>query len=119
MEQNLELGEKDFCIHVKPIFNKKNVWSGDVDVTAIYPPKAVLTTEAYAGIDVFVKMMVSSVAVMEIDTHVREAIHRYVAEHYPEDFEIMLEAYNDDVKMVDIEYTDGNVIKLNFKKDTE
>ena len=112
---NFEITERDFFIQVKPTFDERDEWNGEVNITVAYPPRNVLTKQAYSGIDFFVKMLVCSVSVMEIDQHVREAIHNYVAENYPEDFS---DTYERDGKLIDIEH-DGNIIKLNFIKDTE
>jgi|5_EtaG_2_1085323.scaffolds.fasta_scaffold01351_16 hypothetical protein len=110
---------RDFFIQVKPTFNERNEWSGEVDLTVAYPDKKMLTKKAYAGIDFFVRMLISSVSVMEIDPYVREAIHNYVTENYPDDFTEMLdEMYESKSTTVEVEH-DGNIIKLNFVSDRE
>jgi hypothetical protein len=117
-EDELIITKRDFMILVTPIFEDEN-WTGNVNIDVAYPKNHDLTKETYRGIDFFIRMMIGSLSIMQDNETLRETMYNYVAEDYPDEFEDLIEAVEDNKKSVKIEYGQDNVINLTFSSDTE
>ena len=105
----------DFVVKISPIFSKENKWTGEVNIDVLTPHKKNISKDVYVGVDRFVKMMLCSIPVMELDSKVQKTIFEYTYENYPEIFD---EDYEDDEDVI-IERGEGNIINLTFKSKTD
>lgn len=111
-----EIQSNDFLIRVRPSFDKHNDWSGEAEISVITSGDNDLEDDVFDGVELFVKMMLASLPVMEENDYIRQQIHKYVEEK-AESFFI---SNNDNNKQeVIIERDGGNVIKLSFTTATK
>ena len=108
---------EDFVIRVRPTFTKQGGWTGDAHVSVITSSDNQLTEEVYRGMELFVRMILSALPVMEQDEYVREQIYKY-CEEYTE--ELMTLTDNEEEQEVVIRRDDDdNVVHLTFATKTK
>tara|TARA_R100000234_G_scaffold1525_1_gene1338 strand:- start:161 stop:517 length:357 start_codon:yes stop_codon:yes gene_type:complete len=104
--------DEDFLIRIRPTYTAKGEWSGDAEVSVITSENNELTEEVYRGMELFVRMILSALPVMEQDEYVREQIYKY-CEEYTE--ELMTLTDNEEEQEVVIRRDDDdNVVHLTF-----
>lgn len=109
--------DEDFLIRIRPTYTAKGEWSGDAEVSVITSENNQLTDEVFRGMELFVKMLLSSLPVMEQDEYVREQIYKY-CEDYTE--ELLTLTDNEDEQEVIIQRDDdNNVVHLTFATRTK
>tara|TARA_R100000700_G_scaffold41214_1_gene60570 strand:- start:2840 stop:3193 length:354 start_codon:yes stop_codon:yes gene_type:complete len=107
---------EDFLIRVRPTYLANGEWTGDAEVSVITSEQNELTDEVYRGMELFVKMLLSSLPVMEKDEYVREQIYKYCEEYTEELLELREE---EDKGFIIRSEDDDNVIHLSFTTKTK
>lgn len=115
-DQNNHIQHEDFIIRVRPTFTGRGSWTGDAEVSIITSKDSKLDEEVFAGMEMFVMMLLSSLPVMEEDEYVREKIYSYVNEHH-ENYFTPHEPSEDTEVLIESSDTD-NVIRLSFSTKT-
>ena len=107
---------EDFLIRIRPTYLASGEWTGDAEVSVITSEHNELTDEVYRGMELFVKMLLSSLPVMEKDEYVREQIYKYCEEYTEELSELREE---EDKGFIIRSEDDDNVIHLSFTTKTK
>lgn len=109
---------EDFLIRIRPTYLVNGDWTGEADVSVITSEHNSLTDDVYRGMELFVKMLLSSLPVMEENEYVREQIYKYCEENTGELF-----ASNDDIEeeqgVIIRSEDDDNIIHLSFTTKTK
>tara|TARA_Y100001972_G_scaffold125646_1_gene177315 strand:- start:1868 stop:2224 length:357 start_codon:yes stop_codon:yes gene_type:complete len=109
--------DEDFLIRIRPTYSAKGEWSGDAEVSVITSENNELTEEVYRGMELFVKMLLSSLPVMEQDEYVRETIYKYCEEYVGELFTLKHE--EDEQEVIITRDEENNVVHLTFSTTTK
>lgn len=108
---------EDFLIRIRPTYLASGEWTGDAEVSVITSEHNELTDDVYRGMELFVKMLLSSLPVMEQDEYVREQIYKYCEEYTEELISLQDEEEENDVIIRSDD--DDNVIHLSFTTKTK
>tara|TARA_R100000458_G_C8236167_1_gene216466 strand:+ start:193 stop:573 length:381 start_codon:yes stop_codon:yes gene_type:complete len=114
---NAQINAEDYVIRIRPFLNDKGVWSGEVDLSIITLPGNPLDDDAYHSIMHLVKLMCSSVPVMETVEEVREIINAYVVEVVDKEVDNILQLEKENNYNV-VKTYDGNVVYIDFSTKT-
>jgi hypothetical protein len=107
--------DEDFIIRVRPFTDDNGEWDGEIDISILAFPENPLNDDDYGNLMHFVKMMCSSVPVMEQEESIRNLIHEYVIKVVDNEMDIDVELEEE----MGVEKTyDGNVVHLAFNTKT-
>ncbi len=110
-----KIKDEDFVIRVRPFADDDGEWNGEIDISILAFPENPLNDEDYDNLMHFVKMMCSSVPIMEQEESIRNLIHEYVMKVVDNEMDIDVELE----KEMGVEKTyDGNVVHLAFNTKT-
>jgi hypothetical protein len=109
------INDEDFVIRIRPFADDDGEWNGEIDISIMAFPNNPLSDDDYGNLMHFVKMMCSSVPVMEQEESIRNLINEYVLKVVDNDMEVDVELENE--MGVEKEY-DGNVVHLTFSTKT-
>ncbi len=109
---------EDFLIRIRPTYLANGDWTGEADVSVITSEHNSLTDEVYRGMQLFVKMLLSSLPVMEQNEYVREQIYKYCEEYTEELFESNDNDEEEQGVIIRSE-DDDNIIHLTFTTKTK
>ena len=109
------INDEDFVIRIRPFADDNGEWSGEIDISIMAFPENPLNDDDYDNLMHFVKMMCSSVPVMEQEESIRNLIHEYVMKVVDNEMDIDVELEEE----MGVEKTyDGNVVHLTFNTKT-
>ena len=109
--------EEDFVINVRPVLLENNEWSGDVKLTIMVGENNPLDDEDYGNMLHFVKMICSTVPLMETSSDLRDVVNTYVLEEIYGEMEIDFEPEQKESKGKIVDITDNvhsNKFNVNF-----
>ena len=110
-----KIKDEDFVIRVRPFADDDGEWNGEIDISIMAFPENPLNDDDYDNLMHFVKMMCSSVPIMEQEESIRNLIHEYVMKVVDNEMDIDVELE----KEMGVEKTyDGNVVHLAFNTKT-
>lgn len=110
-----KIKDEDFIIRVRPFADEDGEWSGEIDISIMAFPENPLNDSDYDNLMHFVKMMCSSVPIMEQEESIRNLIHEYVVKVVDNEMDIDVELEEE----MGVEKTyDGNVVHLTFNTKT-
>ena len=109
------INDEDFVIRILPFADDDGEWNGEIDISIMAFPNNPLSDDDYGSLMHFVKMMCSSVPVMEQEESIRNLINEYVLKVVDNDMEVDVELEN---KMGVEKENDGNVVHLTFNTKT-
>jgi len=110
-----KIKDEDFVIRVRPFADDDGEWNGEIDISILAFPENPLNDEDYDNLMHFVKMMCSSVPIMEQEESIRNLIHEYVMKVVDNEMDIDVELEEE----MGVEKTyDGNVVHLTFSTKT-
>jgi len=110
-----KINDEDFVIRVRPFADDDGEWNGEIDISIMAFPENPLNDDDYDNLMHFVKMMCSSVPVMEQEESIRNLIHEYVMKVVDNEMDIDVELEEE----MGVEKTyDGNVVHLTFSTKT-
>ena len=104
---------EDFTIRVRPILDTENIWTGEIDVVIITSPHNDLCDDDYYQVMHICKMISSVIPLMEKDVKLRDTVNDYVVNKLDSDFK------DDITNSSKVENIEDNVIRINFKKETQ
>ncbi|OUU09825.1 MAG: hypothetical protein CBB98_09740 [Rhodobacteraceae bacterium TMED38] len=106
------ISKEDFIIRIRPMLDKYNSWTGQVDITIVTFPENPLDDDDYSQLTHFSKMVCSSVPIMEEVEQVREMFHNYAMAQ--DEVIVDMEESNEVEKTYD-----GNIVHIRFDTDTK
>ena len=109
------INDEDFIIRVRPFADDDGEWSGELDISIMAYPNNPLRDEDYGQVMHFVKMMCSTVPIMEESKEIRDIVNEYVLKVIDNEMDIDVEL--EEEMGVEKEY-DGNVVHLTFNTKT-
>jgi len=104
---------EDFMIRVRPFLDKKERWTGEIDVVIVTHPDNGMEDDDYYQVMHICKMISSVIPIMDKDTAVREMMNDYVINSLDTDSK---DAINNKGTVKNIK---DNVITINFKPSTK
>ena len=111
MKSTRRIDPKSFCIQLKPVVDEDFVWTGELEVSIITDEHNPLERESYLHMKHLSDIVACSVAYMEKNPHMIKEIEKFIEEPDEDDLNIDFEP--------EIEYTESNIVKLNFKSRTK
>jgi hypothetical protein len=100
-----------FCIQLRPVVDEDFAWTGELEVNIITDKDNPLDKTSFMSMMHLSEVVACSVAYMEENPELIEKIEEFIST--PE--------YQDDIvdKEPQVQYTEGNIIKLNFGSNTK
>tara|TARA_E500000318_G_scaffold111923_1_gene132670 strand:- start:239 stop:571 length:333 start_codon:yes stop_codon:yes gene_type:complete len=100
-----------FCIQLRPVVDEDFAWTGELEVNIITDKDNPLDKTSFMSMMHLSEVVACSVAYMEENPELIEKIEEFIGT--PE--------YQDDIvdKEPQVQYTEGNIIKLNFGSNTK
>ena len=111
-----DISDEDFLIQVVPELDDKNSWTGEVQISIVSSENSCLTQEEIDSLTFFCKMMCVSVPIYEEHDNIREMASWLIKKKYSDDTDDT-NVYKNGNGHASIDELDGNVIRLNFRKD--
>jgi hypothetical protein len=102
---------ESFCIQLRPFVDDDMAWTGELEVSIFTDDNNPLERSSYLHMKHLSDIIACAVAYMEKNSHMIKEIEKFMEE--PDDDEIDIEFEPE------IEYTDNNIVKLNFKSKTK
>ena len=110
---NIKSRPEDFTIRVRPMLNKDEDWTGEIDVVIITSPQNPLGDDDYYQVMHICKMISSIIPLMEKDSKLRESVNNYVINDLDKD-------YNHGITNTSkVENVEDNVIHITIDSDTK
>ena len=100
-----------FCIQLKPVVDSDYNWNGELQVNIITDKDNPLDRESYMSMMHLTEIVACSIAYMEQNPDLIQNIEDFIDSPEYDDVSIKQEP--------EVEYTDGNVIKLSFGSQTK
>lgn len=102
---------KAFCVQLNPSVDEDNVWTGELEVSILTNHHNPLERNSYLSLKHLTNMIACCVAYMEENPELIRAVEKFMQEADEDELDIDFEP--------EIEYTESNVVKLNFKSKTK
>ena len=100
---------EDFIVRVRPILDRKDEWTGEIDVVIITAPNNPLSDDDYYQLMHICKMISSVVPLVEKDENIRNKINDYVVNTLDKKAKANAE----------LTQVNDNVIRVNFRPETK
>ena len=107
----MRIDPTSFCIQLKPVVDEDYAWTGELEVNIITDKENPLDRVSYMSMMHLSEVVACSVAYMEENPELITKIEEFIDS--PDHDEVTTR------EEPDIQYTDGNVVKLNFKSKTK
>jgi|TARA_A100001515_G_C4578532_1_gene212238 hypothetical protein len=105
----MDLDKNDYTVRIKPMLDIKGRWTGQIDMSIVTQPGNDLSDDDYYSLMHFVKMICSSVPVMESNDDIRGIIQDYVISSEEKTKKTL-------TKKSTSNKVDDNIIYVNFSK---
>lgn len=107
----MRIDPTSFCIQLKPVVDEDYAWTGELEVNIITDKQNPLDKASYMSMMHLSEIVACSVAYMEENPELIGKIEEFIES--PDYNEVATK------EEPDVEYTDGNVVKLHFKSRTK
>jgi hypothetical protein len=107
----MSIDPTSFCVQLKPVVDDEYAWTGELEVNIITDKNNPLDRASFTAMMQLSEVVACSVAYMEEHPDLIGKIEEFIDKPENEDVPIKQEPK--------IQYTEGNIIKLNFKTNTK
>tara|TARA_R100001440_G_C2504636_1_gene117089 strand:+ start:562 stop:894 length:333 start_codon:yes stop_codon:yes gene_type:complete len=106
----MSIDQTSFCIQLRPVVDDDHSWTGELEVNIITDKDNPLDKASFSAMMHLSEVVACSVAYMEENPDLIGEIEEFISKPEHNDVNIKQEP--------EIQYTDGNIVKLNFKTNT-
>jgi|TARA_R100001591_G_scaffold116617_1_gene134022 hypothetical protein len=109
--KNMSIDPTSFCIQLKPVVDDDCAWTGELEVNIITDKNNPLDKASFVAMMHLSEVVACSVAYMEENPDLIGKIEEFIDSPEYEDVPTRQEPK--------VQYTDGNIVKLNFGSNTK
>tara|TARA_R100000030_G_scaffold9022_1_gene6193 strand:- start:150 stop:491 length:342 start_codon:yes stop_codon:yes gene_type:complete len=109
--KNMSIDPTSFCIQLKPVVDDDFAWTGELEVNIITDKNNPLDKASFVAMMHLSEVVACSVAYMEENPDLIGKIEEFIDSPEYEDVPTRQEPK--------VQYTDGNIVKLNFGSNTK
>jgi len=115
MKLDDKIKSHDFVVVIRPHISKDKRWTGEVSVKCVLDERNPLNDEDFEGMLYFTRQVCASIPLMEENKVFREAAEKLAEKYLPTEDMLDYPKYKDKLTVED---DSGNVIHVDFKKET-